>query len=178
MVIRSNHLTQRSSSTSPSNDQRSPPDPISIKKGDCHLCGALPKRSEGSKDDSHLALLNTFKVGYLLNCVSYNWAYNPPSASSSAWVPRSTIYPRSMTRIRSAARMVLSFLWSHISPPSSTLMDLLEWQYVPYPKAGSVQHETEQKRLFGRNLPWQSFEENPPLHQTDNNLSDQGPNNR
>src|SRR5574339_1249725 len=35
----------------------------------------------------------------LLNCVSYHCAYNPFKAISSAWVPRSTIRPRSITKI-------------------------------------------------------------------------------
>ena len=42
-----------------------------------------------------------------LNCVSYSWAYNPLEAINSSCVPLSTIFPRSITRIRSAASIVL-----------------------------------------------------------------------
>jgi hypothetical protein len=62
-----------------------------------------PKSDEPQSDLGEAGGGQTFS---LLNCVSYSWAYNPLSVSNSSCVPRSTICPLSITRIKSAASIV------------------------------------------------------------------------
>jgi len=72
------------------------------------VLGRIERQTAGASIPANLALAenNARVAAAVANCAWYSRAYAPPAASSSAWVPCSTMCPPSITKITSASRMV------------------------------------------------------------------------
>jgi len=69
---------------------------------------ARSSRRAGGCPRAEGAFCLSYSATHTLNCFAYNRAYNPFRATSSSWVPSSTIRPSASTTSRSAAITVLS----------------------------------------------------------------------